>query len=119
MSGPQRLLRDILRENGFQEVLDRGLVTGVREDGARLSLFTWGNDREASRCGIPRAYVVVVMPNLRRYRLPTVEWVPGLPVEQQLPRPSADVLAEFADVFTPALSSGGSDALADPRYELR
>lgn len=112
----------ILTAHGYEVVPDRGVVTGVRPDGSTLSLFRWSNDKHAEAGLIPRAYLVAILPS-GRYRLPTVEWSRFAPLTAQAPRPAAEIAAEFAEVFAPALDLPRTDAHdllagAGERYEM-
>jgi hypothetical protein len=116
------ILERILTAHGYGIVPDRGVVSGVRPDGSKLSLFRWSNDKHAEAGLIPRAYLVAILPG-GRYRLPTVQWSRFAPVDAQAPRPAAEVAAEFAKVFAPALDLPRSDAHdllagAGERYQM-
>ncbi|WP_251153694.1 hypothetical protein [Cellulosimicrobium sp. Marseille-Q4280] len=112
----------ILAAHRYEVVPDRGVVSGVRPDGSKLSLFRWGNDKHAEAGLIPRAYLVIILPG-GRYRLPTVEWSRFAPVDEQARRPASAVMAEFDEVFAPALDLPRSDAhellaAAGERYDM-
>lgn len=65
-------------------------------------MLRWSNTKHAEAVLIPRNYVVVCGIG-GRWRLPTVAWERFLPVEDQTPRKTADIIAEFNDVFAPLL----------------
>lgn len=116
------LLEQILVANDYELVNDPGLITGVRTDGARLSMLRRSNTKHAEAVLIPRNYVVVCGIG-GRWRLPTVEWERFLPVEEQTPRKTADIIAEFNDVFAPLLelpTDEGATILrgAGERYDM-
>ncbi|MBF4459429.1 hypothetical protein [Pseudoclavibacter sp. VKM Ac-2867] len=116
------LLEQILVANDYELVNDPGLITGVRPDGTRLSMLRWSNTKHAEAVLIPRHYVVVCGIG-GRWRLPTVEWERFLPVEEQTPRKTADIIAEFNEVFAPMLelpTDEGATILrgAGERYDM-
>lgn len=116
------LLEQILVANDYELVNDPGLITGVRTDGTRLSMLRWSNTKHAEAVLIPRNYVVVCGIGAR-WRLPTVEWERFLPVDEQTPRKTADIIAEFNEVFAPPLelpTDEGSAILrgAGERYDM-
>ncbi|MBF4549354.1 hypothetical protein [Pseudoclavibacter sp. VKM Ac-2888] len=116
------LLEQILVANDYELVNDPGLITGVRPDGTRLSMLRWSNTKHAEAVLIPRNYVVVCGIG-GRWRLPTVEWERFLPVEEQTPRKTADIIAEFNEVFAPMLelpTDEGATILrgAGERYDM-
>lgn len=113
----------ILTAHGYEVIPDRGVVSGVRPDGSKLSLFRWGNDGHAEASLIPRAYLVAIMPSGARYRLPTVEWVRFAPLAYQARRSTSAIMAEFAEVFAPALDLPADAArerldAAGERYDM-
>lgn len=117
------ILDTILQQYSY-EVFDRGgMVCGRRPDGTVLSLFRWGNRKHAEANLIPRTYVVIEIGGVHRFRLPTVEWEPFTPIHDQNTRSTKQVLAEFAEVFAPALGLDTVDAVthlraAGPRYDM-
>ncbi|GEL47061.1 hypothetical protein CHO01_21770 [Cellulomonas hominis] len=117
------IFEQILQAHGYGDITDGGMVEGTRPDGSKLGLFRWGNTKHAEADLIPRAYLVVVLTHSGRFRLPTVVWEPWLPVTDQTPRPSAEVRAEFDEVFGPALDMPVEQAVqhlsaAGPRYDM-
>lgn len=116
------LLEQILVANDYELVNDPGLITGVRPDGTRLSMLRWSNTKHAEAVLIPRNYVVVCGIG-GRWRLPTVEWERFLPVAEQTPRKTADIIAEFNDVFAPLLELPTDEGVtilrgAGERYDM-
>ncbi|PPG02690.1 hypothetical protein C5E06_09560 [Pseudoclavibacter sp. RFBI5] len=105
------LLEQILVANDYELVSDPGLITGVRPDGTRLSMLRWFNTKHAEAVLIPRNYVVVCGIGAR-WRLPTVEWERFLPVDEQTPRKTADIIAEFNEVFAPLLDGSEDEGAA-------
>lgn len=112
------ILHAILEQHDY-DVIDRtGGLTGMRTDGSRLFAFTWSNTPLAEALLLPRSYVVIDIAG-SRFRLPTVEWQPFTPVAEQTTRGSKATLAEFAEVFGPALDGNVKHlAAAGPRYDL-
>jgi len=100
-------LHQLLSDHGFQPVPTPGFIAGSKP-GRSVALFTWASDRHAIASLTPRRYLVVAPQTesgheLGRWRLPLVAWSPNLPIAEQAPRPWAEVTAEFAEVFAPAL----------------
>lgn len=106
----------MLAPHGFTLSPRQGFVGAGRThpDGRaqRLDVFFWSGTRQADAAGIPRSYLVADLgldaAGGPRRRLPLVHWPddPGqrVPAAQQRIRPWREVVAEFEEVFIPAMN---------------
>ncbi|MBC9927297.1 hypothetical protein [Leucobacter sp. cx-169] len=96
------LLERILAEHGYEPIQARGMVSGVRPDGSKLSMFSWSNMRHAESELIPRSYLVVELDGVR-WRLPKVAWEPFTLIAEQRALTSKEIRTEFEAIFAPML----------------